>query len=174
MTSTGTGCCSPSTPVTTTAYTDSTASPGASYQYTVTALDGAGNVSSPGGPTTVNVPTGPSGPGFVQTAGSSTTTVTLPVASTPGDLLVLSASVLTGASHPITAVSDGKNTWTKVGAYDVAGSNSDGEMWYAANAASVSSVTVTTGATTVSLLLDEFNGVATTSPFVDALQRGGR
>ena len=77
---------------------------------------------------------------------------------------MLSAGVFTGASHPITAVSDGKNTWTKVGAYDVSGANSDGEMWYSANAASVSSVTVTTGASTVALRLQEFNGVATTSP----------
>ena len=149
-------------PVTTTSYTDTTASPGATYQYTVSALDGAGNASAQSSPATVTTPTGPSGPSLVQTAGSSTTTVTLPVPSTPGDLLVLSAGVFTGASHPITAVSDGKNTWTKVGAYDVAGSNSDGEMWYSANAASVSSVTVTTGATTVALRLQEFNGIATT------------
>ena len=37
-------------------------------------------------------------------------------------------------------------------------------MWYRANAASVSSVTVTTGASTVALRLQEFNGVAATSP----------
>ena len=100
-------------------------------------------------------------------AGSSTTTVTLPAASTPGDLLVLSASALTGASKPITAVSDGKNTWTKVMAKFVSGQNSDGELWYASNAASVQSVTVTTGATTVALQLQEFSGVATASPVVD-------
>jgi hypothetical protein len=153
-----------SSPVTATSYTDSTASPGSTYQYTVDARDGAGNVSNQSAPFPVSTPAGAAGPALVQTAGSVTTTVSLPVPSTPGDLLVLSASVFTGASHPITAVSDGKNTWTKVGAYDVAGSNSDGEMWYSANAASVSSVTVTTGASTVALRLDEFNGVATASP----------
>jgi Calcineurin-like phosphoesterase/Putative Ig domain len=151
-------------PVTTTSYTDSTASPGTTYQYTVDARDGAGNVSNQSTAFPVTTPAGSVGPALVQTAGSTTTTVSLPVPSTPGDLLVLSAGVFTGASHPITAVSDGKNTWTKVGAYDVAGSNSDGEMWYSANAASVSSVTVTTGASTVALRLQEFNGVAATTP----------
>ncbi len=151
-------------PVTTTSYTDSTASPGTTYQYTVDARDGAGNVSNRSTAFPVTTPAGSVGPALVQTAGSTTTTVSLPVPSTPGDLLVLSAGVFTGASHPITAVSDGKNTWTKVGAYDVAGSNSDGEMWYSANAASVSSVTVTTGASTVALRLQEFNGVTGTSP----------
>ena len=67
----------------------------------------------------------------MQVAGSSTATVTLPAASTPGDLLVLSAGVFTGASKPITAVSDGKNPWTKVMAKSVSGQNSDGELWYA-------------------------------------------
>ena len=149
-------------PVTTTSYTDTTASPAATYQYTVSALDGAGNASAQSSPATVTTPTGPSGPSLVQTASSSTAKVTLPVPSTPGDLLVLSAGVYTGASHPITAVSDGKNTWIKVGAYHVAGANSDGEMWYSDNATSVSSVTVTTGATAVALRLQDFNGIATT------------
>ena len=153
-----------SSPVTTTSYTDSTASPGSTYQYTVDARDGAGNVSNQSTPFQVITPAGSAGPALVQTAGSPTKTVTLPVPSTPGDLLVMSAGVFTGASKPITAVSDGKNTWTKVGAYDVSGANSDGEMWYSANAASVSSVTVTTGASTVALRLQEFNGVASTSP----------
>ncbi|HEY5098133.1 MAG TPA: fibronectin type III domain-containing protein [Acidimicrobiales bacterium] len=152
-------------PVTTTSYTDSAASPGTPYQYTVDARDGAGNVSNQSTAFPVTTPAGSSaGPALVQTAGSAIATVSLPVPSTPGDLLVLSAGVFTGASHPITAVSDGKNTWTKVGSYDVAGSNSDGEMWYSANAASVSSVTVTTGASTVALRLQEFNGVAATTP----------
>ena len=98
------------------------------------ARDGAGNVSNQSTAFPVTTPAGSAGPALVQTAGSSTTTVTLPVPSAAGDLLVLAASVFTGASKPITAVSDGTNTWTKVGAYDVSGANSDGEMWYSANA----------------------------------------
>jgi hypothetical protein len=140
---------------TTTSFTDTTVAPATSYQYTVDARDGAGNVSqfsTPAGVTT------PAGAGLVQSAGSATTTVTLGAPSTPGDLLVLSASVFTGLSKPITAVSDGRNTWTKVGAFAVSGTNSDGEMWYAPNAQSVSSVTVTTGATAVALSIQEFSG----------------
>jgi hypothetical protein len=148
-----------------TSYTDTTVTGGKIYSYTVDARDGAGNVSGQSSPpATATTPTGPSGPTLVQTASSSTTTVTLPAASTPGDLLVLSAGVFTGASKPITAVTDGKNAWTKVKAEDVSGENSDGELWYAPDAASVQSVTVTTGASTVALQLQEFSGVATTAP----------
>ncbi len=148
-----------------TTYSDTSVTASKLYSYTLDARDGAGNVSAQSSPpATATTPTGPSGPALVQTAGSSTTTVNLPAASTPGDLLVLSASVLTGASKPITAVTDGKNSWSKATAHFVSGKNSDGELWYAPNAASVQSVTVTTGATTVALQLQEFSGVATTSP----------
>ena len=115
-----------------TTYSDTTVTGGKIYSYAVDARDGAGNVSGQSSPpATATTPTGPSGPTLVQTASSSTTTVTLPAASTPGDLLVLSAGVFTGASKPITAVTDGKNAWTKVKAEDVSGENSDGELWYA-------------------------------------------
>jgi hypothetical protein len=148
-------------------YSDASVTGGRLYSYTVDARDGAGNISSQSTAAGVTTPTGPSGPTLVQTAGSSTTTVNFPAPSTPGDLLVLSAGVFTGASKPISAVSDGKNVWTKVMAKAVSGENSDGELWYAPNAASVQSVTVTTGASTVALQVQEFNGVATTSPIVD-------
>ncbi len=148
-----------------TGYTDSTTAPSTTYQYSIDAFDGAGNISQQTTPpVSVPTPVAPAGPTFVQSAGSSTTTVTLPVPSHAGDLLVLTSGVFTGASKPITAVTDGKNTWTKVGAYAVSGQNSDGEMWYAPDAASVSSVTVTTGASTVALQVQEFAGVATSGP----------
>ena len=47
---------------------------------------------------------------------------------------MLSAGVWTGVTQPITAVSDGKNNWTKIRATAVSGQYSDGEMWYAPNA----------------------------------------
>ena len=157
-----------------TTYSDTSVTGSKLYQYTVDARDGAGNVSGQSTPpTSVTTPSGPTGPTLVQSAGSSTTTVTLPSASTPGDLLVLSAGVFTGASKPITAVSDGKNTWTKVMAKDVAGENSDGELWYAPDAASVTSVTVTSGASAVALRLQEFSGVATTSPLDTSVGAAG-
>jgi hypothetical protein len=160
------------TPVTTTSYTDTTVSPGTTYQYTVDALDGAGNASPQSNPQPVNTPAGSAGPVLVQSAGSSTTKVTLAVPSTPGDLLVLTSSVYTGATHLITAVSDSAgNTWTKDGDYFISGTNSDGELWYAADAKSASTVTVTTKATTVALQLEEFSGVATSNP-LDASNGG--
>jgi hypothetical protein len=152
-----------------TTYSDTSVTASKLYSYTIDARDGAGNVSGQSSPpATVSTPGAPSGPALVQAAGSSTTTVTLPAASTPGDLLVLSASAFTGASKPISAVSDGRNSWTKVLTKYVSGQNSDGELWYAPNAASVQGVTVTTGATTVALQLQEFSGVATSKPFLDA------
>ena len=83
-----------------------------------------------------------------------------------GHLLVLSASVYTGVTNPISGVTDtGGNTWTRIGAFGVAGHYSDGEMWYAANARSVTSVSVQTASPAVaSLEVQEFSGVATTSP----------
>jgi len=155
------------TPVTTTSYTDSTASPGTTYQYTVDARDGAGNVSNQSTPFPVTTPAGSVGPALVQTAGSATTTVTLPVPSTPGDLLVLSASQYTGATNHITSVTDtAGNTWTKIGSgYFVSGHNSDGEMWYSPNAKSTTTVTVhTASAATISFEVQEFAGVAAASP----------
>jgi hypothetical protein len=152
----------------TTSYLDTTAAPSTTYQYAVVARDAAGNASAAGGPAGVTTPGASNGPTLVQSAGSSTTTVTLPGTSAAGDLLVLTAGVYTGASKTITAVSDGKNTWTKAGVYTVAGQNSDGELWYAPNAAPVRSVTVTTAAA-VALNLQEFGGVATTSPLDGSL-----
>ncbi len=136
--------------------------PVGSYPITVT---GTGSSATHSTTFTLTV-TGSTGtaPQLVQSAGSSTKTVTLQAPSKGGDLLVLSAGVWTGVSQPITAVSDGKNTWTRVRATAVSGQYSDGEMWYAPNAAPVNSVTVTTGASAVALRLQEFSGVATTNP----------
>jgi hypothetical protein len=151
---------------TTTYYLDASASPGTQYTYTVDARDGAGNVSPPSAPATVTTPSGTTTPTLVQAAGSTTATVTLPRASTQGDLLVLSASVYTGTTNHITSVTDtAGNTWTRIGAFSVSGHNSDGEMWYSPNAGSTTAVTVhlaTTANTAVEV--QEFAGVAAASP----------
>jgi hypothetical protein len=139
-------------------YLDATAAPSTSYQYAVVARDAAGNSSAASAPVSVTTPVSTGLPTLVQNAGSSTTTVTLAGPSAPGDLLVLTAGVFTGASKQITAISDGSNAWTKAGAYTVAGQNSDGELWYAANAASVRTITVTTAAP-VALQVQEFTNV---------------
>ncbi|MDT4934298.1 MAG: acid phosphatase type 7 [Pseudonocardiales bacterium] len=150
---------------TATGYVDNRVSPASTYHYVIDARDGAGNVSPPSNQTPdVTTPNGTSGPSLVQSGGSSTKTVTLASPSTSGDLLVLSAGVYTGASQPITAISDGTNAWAKINAVSVAGQYSDGELWYAPDAASVSSVTVTTAASTVALRVQEFSGVVATNP----------
>jgi hypothetical protein len=155
-----------SVPGTATSYLDASASPATSYSYTVDARDGAGNVSQASAPATVTTPSGTTSPSLVQAAGSTTATVTLPRASTQGDLLVLSASVYTGATNHITSVTDtGGNTWTRIGAFSVSSHNSDGEMWYSANAASTTAVTVHLGTTVnTAIEVQEFAGVATASP----------
>jgi hypothetical protein len=112
------------------------------------------------------------GPQLVQAAGahestsSTSLSVSLAAPTRQGDLLVLAAGVYAGPTNLITRVSDpAGNAWKKIGAYYVAGHYSDGELWYAANAAPVSSVTVTlASATVMALEVQEFSGVATTNP----------
>jgi hypothetical protein len=111
-------------------------------------------------------------PQLVQAAGahassaSTTLTDTFSLPTSAGNLLVLSASVYTGTSNPISSVTDSTgNTWTRIGAFVMAGHNSDGEMWYSANARAVTRVAVhTTNPAIVSMEVQEFSGVATTSP----------
>ena len=149
-----------------TSYVDGTATPGTAYSYTVTAHDAAGNVSPASAPATVTTPLGVVAPSLVQAAGSSTTTVTLPQASSPGDLLVLSASVYTGATNNITSVTDtAGNAWVRIRAISSAGHNSDGELWYAANASPTTAITVHMAtAKSTALVVQEFAGVAASGP----------
>ena len=115
---------------------------------------------------------GPSQPWLVQAAGASETvagtslSATLPAPTTSGHLLVLSASLYTGITNPITSVTDtAGNPWTRIGVFAVSGHYSDGEMWYAANAAAVTSVTVhTASAMVIAVEVEEFAGIATTNP----------
>lgn len=104
--------------------------------------------------------------GATESSPSTSLTDTLSTSTFAGHLLVLSASVYTGSTNQIKLVSDSAgNTWTRIGSYAVAGHNSDGEMWYAANAAAVTSVTVqTSNPALVALQVQEFSGVATASP----------
>ena len=153
--------------------TTSTSTPPGTSTVTVT---GTGTVTH-STPFTLTVTSGPpppppTGPTLVQSGGATETaaatslTTTLPAASGAGHLLVLSAGVYTGLSNPITSVSDSAgNVWTKVGAYAVSGHNFDGELWYAANARSATTVTArTSSAAVIAMSVLEFAGVATGSP----------
>ena len=117
-------------------------------------------------------PTASGGPQLVQAGGASesaaasTLTDTFSTPTSAGHLLVLSASIYAGTTNKITSVIDsGGNTWTQIGAFGVPGHNSDGEMWYAANAKPATTVTVQMAKPAiVALEVQEFSGVATTSP----------
>jgi hypothetical protein len=104
--------------------------------------------------------------GATEKAATKSLTAKFPAATAAGDLLVLSASVYTGITNRISSVTDSAGrSWTRIGAYAVPGHNSDGEMWYSANAASVTKVTVrTTSSAVVALSVQEFSGVAAASP----------
>ena len=101
-----------------------------------------------------------------ETTAAKSLTAKFPAATTTGDLLLLSASVYTGTTNRITSVTDSAGrSWVRIGTYAVSGHNSDGEMWYSANAASVTTVTVRTrSSAVVALSVQEFSGVAPTSP----------
>ena len=144
---------------------DPSATASTSYTYTVDARDGAGNVSAESAPASVTTPSAIA-PSLVQAAGSTSATVTLPTASTQGDLLVLAASVYTGATDNLTSVTDtGGNAWTRIGAYSASGHNSDGELWYCPNAQPTTAVTVHQATVVNTALgLQEFAGVTPTSP----------
>jgi chitodextrinase len=147
---------------TSTNYTDSTVSPGTSYQYTVIATDAAGNASAASTPIQVTTPNASSPhAAFVQSAESiSGLTVNLSASSATGDLLVLSASLYTGATNHIKAVTDSAgDQWNLIGSDDVSGHNSEGELWFTVAKAPVSAVTVATGATSLALQVQEFSGL---------------
>jgi hypothetical protein len=104
--------------------------------------------------------------GATESSSSTTLTATLPAASTAGNLLVLSASVYTGTTNHISSITDSAgNVWQKVNAWSVAGHNSDGELWYAANAAPATSIVAHLGtAGTMAIEVLEFSGIATSNP----------
>jgi hypothetical protein len=120
---------------------------------------------------TVQAPVGTT-PHLVQTAGGTETasatslTATFPTATTTGDLLVLAASEDNGATNHITSVTDSAgNIWTRIGAYDISGHDSNGELWYTADAGPVTTVTVHNASTlSESFEVQDFSGVSTSGP----------
>ncbi len=114
----------------------------------------------------------PLGPQLVQTTGATETkaatalTATFPASTASGHLLVLAASVFTGTTNRITSVTDSAGrSWTRIGTYAASGHNSDGELWYSANAPAVTSVTARTKSSSVmAISVLEFSGVLATSP----------
>jgi hypothetical protein len=103
--------------------------------------------------------------GATETAAATSLTARLPASSAAGHLLVAAASVYTGLSNRITSVTDSAgDVWTRAGTWAVSGHNSDGELWYTANAKPVSTITThTASAAVVALSVMDFSGVATSS-----------
>ena len=147
----------------------STSTPAGSYSVSVT---GTGTSATHSASLTLVVTGSTSGPRFVQASGATLSTLSTSLSATfavptqPGDLLVLSASVYTGLTNQISRVTDSAgNTWTRIGAFSTSGHFSDGELWYAPNAAAVTSVTVTVGtATVLAIQVAEFSGIAAVNP----------
>ena len=111
--------------------------------------------------TTTTTTGGGGGPvSFLQGATSPTKTVTLPNASRAGDLIALSASLYTGATNHITAISDSAgDVWKQDADANSSGHNSDGELWSTVTRGGATAITVTTGASNVSLGAQEFSGL---------------
>ena len=104
--------------------------------------------------------------GASEAAPSNVLTATFAAATVKGDLLVLSASVYSDATDRIITVSDSSNnTWKKIGAFNSAGHDSDGEMWYAVNTSPVTAVAVTVASpTSIAMTIQEFSGVTSPDP----------
>ena len=154
----------------TTTYADNTVAPSTGYQYTVEAFDAASNTSAPSTPLPVTTPAGspPPAVSFVQSAGGTGKSLSLGSPAHAGDLLVLSASLYTGATSRVTAVADSAgDTWKPLVDAFTSGHNSDGTMWYTVAKGPVSSVSVTTNTASVALGVQEFSGLGA-SPAVNA------
>ncbi|TMF81437.1 MAG: metallophosphoesterase family protein [Chloroflexi bacterium] len=143
--------------------------PGGSYTLTVTGTGTTATHTTTVGLTVTGLSATPQlvqAAGATETSTSTTLTATFPTTTSAGHLLVLSASVYTGGTNQITQVTDSaNNTWTRIGAFYSASHYSDGEIWYAANANPVTTVTVKlASATVVAMEVEEFSGVATSNP----------
>ncbi len=113
--------------------------------------------------------------GAQNTTGAATLAASPTTATAAGDLLIATIRTRnTTALAPVASVVDSNaaDTWTRVGTAAVQGTNADGEIWYVANAASLSTaqtVTVTVGGTSsgtsaISFTVLDVAGMATSSP----------
>ena len=160
------------------AYVFTQAAPGAAYTVSVTATGFAGQTSAPfavnaGAMSTVNVQLAPIPTGLkvVQTfgaanagsAGTVSSTAGTGTATGPGDLLVVTVRDRSSPLTTVSGISDsslGLNTWQK--ATGIENSQGDEEIWYVANAAGVTSITVTvTGTASLAMTAVDISGAAT-------------
>ncbi len=126
----------------------------------------ASGSAAPADPPTTAVPQLVQNTGAGEKKAAKQLTATFGSPTTAGHLLVLSASVYTGTTNRITSVTDSAGgRWVRAGSYASAGHNSDGELWYCADAAAVSQVTAhLSSAGVLAISVQEFSGVATQQP----------
>ena len=165
-----------------TSFTDVTAAPAASYQYTVDAFDGSGNHSAQSQPLPVTTPA-PSGIKAVQSGSVSTATrvssVTIPLSGPvyAGDLLVGWFGQYDSAGH--VQVSDNVNgAWTRSTASTTFSSGGgDLALYYVQNAAAAPfGLTITISASSATYLqgaLGEYSGAATAGALDQAVAAKG-
>jgi protocatechuate 3,4-dioxygenase beta subunit len=151
----------------------------ASYTVTVTATGYTGQTSAPftvnpGATTTQNFQLVSTAKplGVVQSFGKAATTAGTTLAATTGtatalgDLLVVTVKDRSSTLTNVTGITDssGTNVWAKATSIQ-SGGQADEEIWYVANAKSVTSVTVTvSGSASLAMTVVDISG-ATTTPF---------
>lgn len=165
-----------------TSYTDVTDSPATTYQYTVAAFDGSGNISPQSVPVAVTTPA-PSGINAVQSGAVSTptrvasTTINLSLPVHAGDLLVGWFGQYDAAGQ--VSVSDSVNgAWTRTNVSTTFNSGSgDVALFYVQNsAAAANGLTVTITAPSPTYLegaVGEYSGIATSGAFDTAASARG-
>jgi len=154
---------------------------------TATGYTGQSNtnvVVNPGTPTTQNFQLGTTSAtlsvvqsfGAANTSAGTTLVATPSVGTTTGDLLVatIRTRVTTAPAATVTGVTDSAgNTWVKATSV-VSGSLSDGEVWYAANATSDTSVTATVSVSSaVAFTVIEVAGAAAATPLDQTATKSG-
>jgi hypothetical protein len=149
-----------------TSYSDMSAVGGTTYQYTVRAVDAAGNASDPSPAASVTTPgNGSVAASFVRDATGtvdSGTSFDAPLTSTAGDTLVATIAVQAGATNSVKSVTDSAgNTWNKGPIGFLSGSNTRVEIWFSSAAAPVTHVTVTLSALDAAAAdISEFTDIA--------------
>ena len=161
-----------------TSYSDTSVAGGTTYQYTVRAVDAAGNASDPSPAATVTTPSdGSVAASFVRDATGavdSGTSFDAPLTSTAGDTLVATIAVQAGATNSVKSVTDSAgNTWNKGPIGFLSGSNTRLEIWFSSAAAPVTHVTVTLSALDAAAAdISEFTGIASVLPLEASAGQG--
>lgn len=101
----------------------------------------------------------------IAVAGTGTGAISFPGANTNGSLLIYTACYSSAAT--ISAISDGTNTWNKIGSQTDSTNSQKVDLWWATNTATTTLTETPTHSGSLSAytaVIVEFSGVTTTSP----------